>query len=59
MDEGNRQKVDEEAIARLGILGRVRPAGGALTAMRRQVMRERMKNTHHDTDDTSRVTPSP
>ncbi len=45
LDEKNRQKVDEEAVSRLGVLGRTRPAGGALTAMRRQVMRERMQNS--------------
>lgn len=45
LDEMSRQKVDEEVISRLGILGRTGHIGGALTAMRRQVMREWMKNS--------------
>jgi hypothetical protein len=40
LDERNRQRVDEEAVKRLGIVAQMGKAEGALRAMRRNVIRE-------------------
>lgn len=40
LDERNRARVDEQVTERLGIVGQLRQSQGALSAMRRQVLRE-------------------